>query len=171
MKIWKIIDGTDERYSVSTFGEVRANWSDIPQRNSATRIRVEKTAMLKPYLHTNGYWRISLGRNNRYYVHRLVAAAFLENPDGKPFVDHIDGDRTNNYLSNLRWVTGKENVRYGGERHGFTAQIAAAKAAAFHYKNVEEYKKLLAAGLSLREIARRYNTSHSAISRAIKPQG
>jgi hypothetical protein len=168
MKMWKIIDGTDGRYSVNTFGEVMANWSDVPQRNSTKRVRVEKTAILKPYLHTNGYWRINLGRKNRYYVHRLVATSFVPNPHNKPFVDHIDGDRANNHVSNLRWVTGRENSIYGGERHGFAQQIAAAKASAIHTERVGEYKKLMAEGLSLRAIAKKYNSCHSAISRAIK---
>lgn len=168
MEIWKIIDGTDGRYSVSAFGEVRANWGDVPRRNSRKRVRVERTAVLKPYMHTTGYWRINLGRRHRHYVHRLVAAAFVPNPENKPFVDHVDGDRTNNRAENLRWVTGSENSAYGGERHGFAAQIAAAKALAIHSGRAEEYKELLSQGLSLREIARRYGTSHSAISRAIK---
>lgn len=168
MEIWKIIDGTDGRYSISTLGRVMANWSDVPRRNSAKRVRVEKTAALKPYLHTTGYWRINLGRGNSRYVHRLVATAFVPNPDNKPFVDHIDGDRTNNCPKNLRWVTGKENSAYGGERHGFAPQIAAAKAAAMHPARAGEYRKLLAEGMSLRAIAKRYNSCHSAISRAIK---
>jgi hypothetical protein len=171
MEVWAIIDGTNERYSVSTFGAVRANWSDVPQKQSAKRLRIEKTALLKPYLHTAGYWRVNLGRKNRHYVHRLVATAFVQNPDNKGFVDHIDGNRANNAVANLRWVTAKENTRYGGERHGFVAQTIAAKAAAFHYKRAEEYKKLLAAGLSLREISRRYGTSHSAIGRAVRQIG
>lgn len=171
MEIWKIIDGTGGRYSVSAFGEVMANWSDVPQRNAAKRMRVERTAVLNPYMHTTGYWRINLGRGNRYYVHRLVAAAFIPNPDKKPFVDHIDGDRTNNRAENLRWVTSKENAVYGGVRHGFASQIAASKAASVHSGRIEEYKALLAKGLSLREVARRYGTSHSSVGRALKPRG
>lgn len=168
MEIWKIIDGTSGRYSVSSCGKVRANWGDIPQRNLVSRVRIERVSVLSAYLHTTGYWRINLGRKNRYYVHRLVAAAHIPNPQNKPYVDHIDGDRTNNHVSNLRWVTGKENALYGGDRHGFAGQIAAAKSAAVHPSRALEYKKLLSAGLSLREIARRYNTSHSSISRAIR---
>lgn len=168
MGVWKIIEGTEERYSVSDDGQIRANWADVPRRDLTHRIKIEKVYLLKPYLHTTGYWRINLGRKNRHYVHRLVAAAFIPNPENKPYVDHIDGNRKNNHVENLRWVTGKENALYGGERHKFRKQIAAAKTAAIHPARAAEYKKLLADGCSLREVARRYNTSHSAISRAVK---
>lgn len=168
MAVWKIIEGVEGRYSVSDEGQIRANWADVPRRGLCQRIRIEKTYPLKPYLHTTGYWRINLGRKNRHYVHRLVAAAFIPNPENKPFVDHIDGCRTNNQVSNLRWVTSKENALYGGDRHGFASQISAAKSAGVHPGRALEYKKLLSEGCSLREIARRYNTSHSAISRVVK---
>ena len=56
-----------------------------------------------------GYYRI--GYNSKTYsVHRLVAETFLENPDMKKYIDHIDRDKTNNDVSNLRWVTSQENL-------------------------------------------------------------
>lgn len=51
----------------------------------------------------------------KYRVHRLVASIFIPNPDNKPFVDHIDGDRYNNRVDNLRWVTSTENNRHLSE--------------------------------------------------------
>ena len=56
------------------------------------------------------YYELHLGRGKTYRIHRLVAEAFLPNPDGKPFVDHIDRDKLNNNVSNLRWVTKSENL-------------------------------------------------------------
>jgi hypothetical protein len=168
MEIWEIIDGTDERYSVSSSGKVMANWGDIPQRNATKRVRIEQVRTLNPWVHTNGYMRVALGRNKYRYVHRLVAVAFVSNQEGKPFVDHIDGDRTNNAASNLRWVTAQENAIYGGKRHSFAAQIAASKNRAFHITRISEYRRLIEEGVSLREIARRYNTSHGAISYALR---
>ena len=74
---------------------------------------IKRGTILSPYVGTDGYQHITLQENNRKYrkrVHRLMAEAFLNNCK---YIDHIDGDRTNNKLSNLRAVTNSENIRYG----------------------------------------------------------
>jgi hypothetical protein len=168
MEVWKEIEGTCGRYSVSSVGSIRANWGDVPRRGQSQRIRVERQTILRPYVHTNGYLRINLGRGRRKYLHRLVAEAFIPNPDQKPYVDHVDGDRKNNTVTNLRWVTAQENCIFGGLRHGWEAQKAGSKTRRVHSLRAEEYIQLRKEGISLREIGRRYSTSHSAISKAIK---
>lgn len=68
---------------------------------------------LKKCIHSNGYEQVNIRIGNKYVtklIHRLVAAAFIPNPDNKPCVDHIDGNKRNNYVSNLRWVTPVENA-------------------------------------------------------------
>jgi hypothetical protein len=72
----------------------------------------KKGIMLKSELDRNGYFRISLSKDGvkrKHAVHRLVALAFIENIDNKLCVDHIDGNRQNNDVSNLRWATKAEN--------------------------------------------------------------
>ena len=61
-----------------------------------------------------GYFQVQFKDKKNYYVHRLVALTFIPNPDNKPFVDHIDGDKGNNNVTNLRWVTASENNCYFG---------------------------------------------------------
>ena len=72
-----------------------------------------RKGFMKPYLTKKGYKRLNLrddnGKLNRFYIHRLVALAYIPNPENKPQVDHIDQNKTNNHLSNLRWASIKEN--------------------------------------------------------------
>lgn len=77
---------------------------------------------LKPSLNPRGYQIINYMKDGRQYgaaVHRVVAIAFIDNPHRKPQVNHIDGDKTNNTVSNLEWVTELENVRHAIEVLGF----------------------------------------------------
>lgn len=74
------------------------------------------TVPKKSQVDTSRYHRISLinddGKNKKYLVHRLVAITYIPNPDEKPEVNHIDGDKMNNCVSNLEWVTRSENLKH-----------------------------------------------------------
>lgn len=60
----------------------------------------------------DGYAAISINSANEKYVHRLVALYFVNNPDGKPVVNHLDGNKHNNHYSNLEWCTNQENIQH-----------------------------------------------------------
>jgi hypothetical protein len=162
-EVWIEIPETDSRYSVSNLGNVRSNWSDRPDKNLSYRVRYEKVYQIKPWVHTTGYWRVSLGRNNPKYVHRLVALAFLPNPENLSDVDHVDGNRLNAALSNLRWVSRKTNALAGGERHNWSSQRIASHNRRLFVEYAQEFAELYKKGYSLRSIARKFDTDHKIV--------
>lgn len=95
MEEWKQIEGKGN-YEVSNLGSIR---------NKTTG------RILKSYVNSRGYSHIDLSYDKHLKVHQLVAKAFIDNPDNKPFVDHIDRNKTNNNINNLRWATHQENMR------------------------------------------------------------
>ena len=111
MEIWKDIKGYEGSYMVSNYGRVKSLEKNIESHNhTRTQYRPEK--ILKQYKNKWGYMRVYLTQNSikkMYAVHRLVASAFIDNPNNKPCVNHIDNDRSNNHLDNLEWCTYKEN--------------------------------------------------------------
>ena len=109
MEVWKEIDD-NQRYEVSNYGRVRSK--DMVVNGRLQNCHKIKGRILKPHTDKEGYKGVVLCINQKrktFRLHRLVAAAFIPNPDNKPCVDHIDGDRANNHADNLRWVTAKEN--------------------------------------------------------------
>ncbi|EDR5178498.1 HNH endonuclease [Salmonella enterica] len=99
---------------VSSEGEVRIGARVITQSNGRTVYsRVVPPRKLKPVKNSCGYFQIKIhsrGKARRFYVHRLVAALFVDNPSDLVEVDHLDGDKSNNEARNLRWVTRAENM-------------------------------------------------------------
>jgi hypothetical protein len=106
IETWKWIDGYEDLYKVSDCGTVkRMNYH-----------RIGKERVLKGMKDKKGYLQVGLWKNGvqkRFTIHRLVAQAFLPNPNNLPQVNHKDEVKTNNHLENLEWCTPKYNSNYG----------------------------------------------------------
>lgn len=99
--IWKPITGFDGLYEISSSGQVRS----LHKRNRGKIIpqRIDRA----------GYYTIRLskkGKNSSFYLHRIIAVAFVENLNDKPFVNHKNGNKLDNRISNLEWVSHSENM-------------------------------------------------------------
>ena len=109
-EIWKDIEGYEGIYQVSNNGRVRS-------------LLYNKIKMLKTQTYKRGYKYIALSKNGekkKYKIHRLVAQAFIPNPNNYPQINHKDEDKSNNYINNLEWCTPKYNNNFGtrNERAG-----------------------------------------------------
>jgi len=106
---WLWVVGYEGAYEVSTYGRVRS----VDREDSIGR---KLTGMvMKQTINDDGYHQIVLsleGKSRTFKVHRLVGIAFIPNPEGKPEINHIDEDKSNNYLYNLEWNTRQENVQH-----------------------------------------------------------
>ncbi|MBO1121641.1 hypothetical protein FQS88_07130 [Enterococcus casseliflavus] len=127
---WREIEGYEGLYSVSNMGRVRKNISG---------------RILKPR-DLNGYQRVALygkvgepkgSRPTDYFIHRLVADAFIDNPDNKPQINHINEMKNENNVENLEWVSAKENSNHGTR----TQRIAQANKKAIILKR--EYTEII----------------------------
>ena len=119
-EIWKDIEGYEGLYEVSSYGRVRSLGQFVNHNYGGYAYR--KGRLLKPGLGSRGYLSVTLSKNGiqkQYTVHRLVAQAFIENPDNLPQVNHKDEDRTNNNVTNLEWCDAKYNVNYGNRLNKF----------------------------------------------------
>lgn len=103
MIIWKDVVGSNGEYQISNTGIV---------------ITTKTGRILSPAVDARGYERVALfkmDRKKRYKVHRLVAMAFIPNPDNLPQVNHKDGNKRNNNVDNLEWITNADNMRHAKE--------------------------------------------------------
>ena len=117
-EIWKDVVGFEGRYSVSNYGRV-ANTKPYTKRTmrnkklkSNKRLDILIPDISRTYLHVKLY---SNYRMKHFYLHRLVATAFIPNPENKSHINHIDCNKFNNYISNLEWCTHKENMEHSSK--------------------------------------------------------
>ena len=160
---WKTINGFED-YEVSTDGRVRSHKGNNP-------------AILKPRVTHDGYIWYSLCKNGKGYTkraNRLVAEAFIPNPDKKNTVNHIDGDKQNNNVSNLEWATRSEQMSHA-YKLGLKKPVRGWLQGKHRLSRqaVNEIRRIYKAHskeFGMRALARKYGVSESCIDRCVRGQ-
>ncbi|MDV4025591.1 endodeoxyribonuclease [Elizabethkingia anophelis] len=167
MEEWKDVIEYEGLYKVSNTGKIMSCERIV---NSPKGKRIVKSKILKSIITSTGYPRVHLskeGAKNKVSVHRIVAIAFIDNPDNKPQVNHINGIKTDNTVGNLEWVTSLENIS-----HSWNTGLSKAKKSEdssnckLNTSTVLEIKKLLkeSNGKNQLLLAKQFGISQATIS-------
>lgn len=165
-EIWKDIENFEGLYRISSFGKVESLSRSIKSPNG---FRTMKGRILAPR-YTHGYIHVQLckhGNNYNFYVHSLVANTFLSKENCNLVVNHKDGNKQNNNVSNLEWITQKQNIHHAIET-GLTK--ISGENSHFHKLNKEEVlniRKLFSEGNSLLELATKFNVTKATTCRIV----
>lgn len=150
--IWKSIDFAPS-YEVSDTGRVRnTNFN----RSGATK-------EMSYFDSNNGYKMVGImvnGKQKSFGVHRLVAQAFIQNPEKLPFVNHLNGDKTDNRVENLEWITNKDNQLHGFYElghHGLTKPVQCLETGKVYQSAQQAGREL---GICSRNIAQAAQPNH-----------
>lgn len=168
MEKWNQIKGYEGIYEVSTFGNVRSIDREVLAHN-CKRVLYLKGKQLKPAINKDGYKRVGLCKNRKnksFSIHRLVATTFLNKPEYKSEVNHKDGNKLNNKVDNLEWITHSENVK-----HAFHNGLAKKMIGSLNHKaklsedDVREIRNIAAQkrNYGRKEIAKRFGVTEKHI--------
>ena len=159
-EIWKDVIRYEGSYQVSNFGRVKSLGAGETW-NSSSRI-------LKNAIRQSGYSQIDLcndGRKKSYKISRLVAQAFISNPENKPQVNHINGIKNDDRMENLEWVNGKENMQHAWST-GLKKPLKGNQCSwsKLTEKQVRVIKHCINLGMTDKEISKYFYNNQSIIS-------
>lgn len=161
MEKWKDIEGFEGYYQVSTLGRVKSLSRTSIRRG---RIYPQKESVLK--MQVTQYPSVMLqkdGKKRRINIHRLVASAFIHNPQNKPMVNHINGIKTDNRVENLEWVTQRENedhsIKYGLKHIPSNTKLS--------FGDVKRIRAAVSKGEQQKDIAQKFNVHPTTVSKIV----
>jgi hypothetical protein len=120
--------------------------------------RIHNGMFLKPQKTHDGYFYVTL-RGSAFKIHRLVAETFIPNVDNKPYINHIDGIKTNNDVKNLEWCTAKENMRHAWDNN----LMENSRHNKLTKEEVVLLRERISQGMSQRKVGKLFNISRGAI--------
>ncbi len=176
-EIWKDVVGYEGLYQVSNLGRVKSLARSVISHYTDRKPIVttnRKERIMKQFLYKTGYLYTGLAKNRvkkKYKIHRLVAMAFIPNPENKPMVNHIDGNPLNNRVENLEWCTNQEN-----QIHAIKTGLNKSIGVNSHWsKFTEEQIRYIRANFKLRDkdfscvaLAKKFNVTPTVISFIMK---
>jgi hypothetical protein len=155
MEIWKSIEGFDGIYEVSNLGRVKSL-----KRKYSDDDKIRKFSISKGYIR---YYLSINAITKPFSAHRLVALAFIHNPENKPQVNHIDGNKLNNRVDNLEWVTSSEN-----QNHALKTGLIIPNCGQNHYRKKLTDKDVLEirnSNLSESKLSLQYKINRATIGK------
>ena len=151
---------------MSTYGNFRSLDRTVTRKNGSSQFY--KGKLIKgAFIEKTGYIQVSF-KGKTYRSHRLVASTFIENPDGKPFVNHIDGDKENNHVDNLEWVTEKENTEHAIKTGLFNISGVENPACKYSHEDVTDWWLLYSSGWLIKDIAEEWACGRGSIRNLFK---
>lgn len=172
-EIWKDVKGYEGLYQVSSFGRVK-HLESFQKNNANLNIlnrRLERILKLVLVARKDGkpYFYLTLtkkGKQKMFSVHRLVAIVFIPNPQNKKQVNHIDGNKLNNYVKNLEWATHDENAYHAGVT-GLMPRGDSHIRSKLRSKDILEIRKLRGK-ITHEQIAKKFNVTRSCITSVMR---
>lgn len=173
-EVWKPISGFESFYEVSSHGRVRSLPRIVGNRWGTAKGKLVPGAIKAFSRNSQGYCSVHLyvaQRLHKFYAHRLVAIAFIENPRDLPQVNHLDGDKENNAAHNLEWCTPSENCSHAiSERLYVQAKGEASGNAVLTESDVIEIREMAARGIYHKDIAEKFGIGRKAITKVVNRQ-
>lgn len=163
---WKEIQGFENEYLISNYGRIK---SKTRVYHCGTNHSVQKTIeehILHVFFRKDKYVGVTLKKNGKSFsreIHRLVAEAFIPNQEKKEQINHKDGDKHNNKVDNLEWITRSENALHSYFKLG---NIKYKRN--FSEQEIKEIKGLYLQGQSKNQLAKQYFCSRTTIKRIIE---